>query len=868
MSWYRRLTNVLRPRRTAHDLDRELRFHVLERAEELQAGGMPEADALRAAQLQFGNYILQVERTRDMDIAGWLDSLLRNLRLAMRALAKSPAFSATVVLTLALGIGANSAVFSAIYAVLLRPLPFPNADRLVKLSQVIPGTPQPFVAPARLEDWNRMNDTFQAISGYYTQDESELSGQLPEKVKQAWVAPRFLQVWGVAPTLGRDFRAAEEHAGGPNAALISDRFWRRRFGGDPAAVGKNLRFGRSSVPIIGVMPPSFRFEDREVDLWMLSAPDSSYAQNREATWYTVVGRLKPGVTLERARANISAVQASLGRQFPNPDAKIRVEIEPLKEVKVAGVRRSLWIVFGSVSLLLLLACTNIAALLLSRSAARQHEIAVRFSLGASRISVAAQLLTEVLILAVAGAVMGLLVAAAAARVFAVLAKDLPRIDEIGLDWRIVLYSLACALTATLLCGIFPAIRGTRRSLAGSMAHAGRSQVSARRPLQFALVGVQVALAVTLLAGAGLLLRSFQELGRVAGGFDPEHVLTLQITSNYAETADPKGSRQRTRRLLDGLRSVPGVEAAAAAFWLPGVPRDYPLEFKSLEGRAEIAPRMMAQGRVVTSGYFAALRIPLLAGETCRDESTPGEMMVNRSFADAYMGGADVIGHHLAQTPAPSYAAPAAVVRGIVGDAREMGLEREPAPTVYWCGVGIQPGLNLLVRTHGDAMAMAESVRRKIHDIEPGRSVYGVSLLTDHISDAFAENRLRTVLLTFFALTAISLACIGLYGTLSYMVNVRRREVGLRLALGAMKAQIAGRFLGQGLAVSLLGCAGGLALASLFTRLLAGMLYGVSPWDAITISVVIALVIGVSVVASLLPAIRAARVEPMSVLRNE
>lgn len=868
MSWYGRLTNVLRSRRTAHDLDRELRFHVLERADELQAGGMPETDALRAAQRQFGNYTLQVERTRDMDIAGWLDSILRNLRLALRALAKSPAFSATVVLTLALGIGANSAVFSAIYAVLLRPLAFPNGDRLVKLSQVRPGAPQSFVAPARLEDWNRLADTFQAISGYYTQDESELSGQLPEKVKQAWVAPRFLKVWGVAPALGRDFRPQEEHVGGPNAALISDRFWRRRFGADPGAVGKNLRFGRSSVPIIGVMPASFRFEDREVDLWMLSPPDASYAQNREATWYTAIGRLKPGITLERARANISAVQASLGRQFPNPDAKIRVEIEPLKEVKVGGVRRSLWIVFGSVSLLLLLACTNIAALLLSRSAARQHEIAVRFSLGASRISVAAQLFTEVLILAVAGAVMGLLVAAAAARVFAVLAKDLPRIDEIGLDWKIVLYSLACALTATLLCGIFPAIRGTRRSLAGSMAHAGRSQVSARRPLQFALVGVQVALAVTLLAGAGLLLRSFQELGRVAGGFDPEHVLTLQITSNYAETVDPKGSRQRTQRLLEGLRAVPGVEAAGAAFWLPGVPATYPLEFKSLEGRAETAPKMMAQARVVTSGYFASVRIPLLAGEACQDESSPGEMMVNRSFADSYMGGADAIGHHLAQTPAPSYAAPAALVRGIVGDAREMGLEHEPVPTVYWCGVGIQPGLNLLVRTHGDAMAMAESVRRKIHDIEPGRSVYGISLLTDHISDAFAENRLRTVLLTFFALTAISLACIGLYGTLSYMVNLRRREVGLRLALGAMKAQIAGRFLGQGLAVSLLGCAAGLALASLFTRLLAGMLYGVSPWDAITMSVVIALVIGVSVAASLLPAIRAARVEPMSVLRNE
>ncbi|MBZ5617871.1 MAG: ABC transporter permease [Acidobacteriia bacterium] len=865
MAWYRRFWNALRPGRIERDLERELLFHMAERAEEFEADGMSTEEAERNARRQFGNYTAQVERTREMDINGRLESALRNLRLALRALGKTPGFTATVVLTLALGIGANSAVFSAINAVLLRPLPFPNGDRLVKLTQSSSKTQSPFVAPVRLEDWNRLNGTLQAITGYYSDDESELSGELPEKRKMAFVSPRFLQVLGVAPALGRDFSPQEEHFGGPYVVLISHRLWLRRFAGDPNAVGQTLRIGRSSVPIIGVMPSSFLFPSRDVDLWSVSTPDAPYAQSREATWFTVIGRLKPGVTLEQARANLATVQANLGRQYPKTDASLGVTIEPLKEVTVGGVRQSLWILFGSVSLLLLIACTNIAALLLSRASGRQHEISVRFSLGASRASVAAQLLTEVLLLALAGAALGLVVAAAAARVFRALARDLPRIEEIGLDGRIVLYTLACAIAATLLCGVFPAIRGTRRNLAGSLAHASRSQVSARSPIQFVLVGVQVALAVTLLAGAGLLLRSFQELGRVSPGFDPEHVLTLHISSSWGETADPKASKQRVDRILDGLRSLPGVAAAATSITIPGVPVNYQIELNTLEGRAQTEPKMLGESRLVTPSYFATMRIPLLTGEICRDDRKTASMMVNRSFANAYLGGSAAIGRHLLQ-PGNAYVPPSDI-RGIVGDARENGLDREPPPTVYWCFGANQPGTFFLVRTHGDPASMAETIRRKIHELEPRRSVYDLTPLGEHIADAYAENRMRTILLAFFAATAVSLACVGLYGTLSYLVNVRQREVGLRLALGAMRAQIIRQYLGQGLRVSLLGCAAGLAFAETFARLLAGMLYGVSPSDTATLAGVVGIVVAVSALASLLPAIRASRLEPMQVLRE-
>ncbi len=856
----------MRPGRLQNDLERELAFHVTERADDLRAAGLSSSDALLQARRRFGNYSSQVERTRDMDIHGGIEAVIRNVRQSARALRKTPAFTAAVVATLALGIGANSAVFSAVYAVLLRPLPLPHSEQLVTLAQVAQGDAQPFVAPVRLEDWNRLNSTFQAISGYYAQDDSELSGSLPEKLRHAFVAPRFLQVWGVAPELGRDFSPQEEHFGGPSAVLISGRFWRRRFGADPNVVGKTLRIGRTSIPIIGVMPASFLFPERDVDLWSASPSDAPFAQNRTLTWFNAIGRLKAGATLAQALANLATVQANLGRQFPEPDSKITVSIRPLKEATIGGVRKSLWILFGSVSLLLLIACTNVAALLLSRAAGRRQEIAVRFSLGASRVSVVAQLLTEALILSLAGALFGLAVAAGASAIFRALAKDLPRIEEIGLDWRIVGYTLLCSVAAALACGILPAIRSTRRDLAGSLAQAGRAQVGGRNPVQFVLIGVQVALAVTLLAGAGLLLRSLQELGHVSPGFDPSRVLTFHISTSWAETNDFKGSAQRLERLLDALRSLPGVEAAASSLFLPGVASTYQVELRSLEGRPETEPKMLAQSRPVTAGYFTTMHIPLLAGELCREQSTTAQMMVNRSFANTYLNGGAALGRHLDQ-PGNAYVAPTEI-RGIVGDAREVGLDHEPVPTVYWCYSANQPGTYFLVRTHGDPRTMVETVRRKVHEIEPQRSVYDLTPLTEHISDAYAENRMRTILLAFFAATAIALACVGLYGTLSYLVSMRQREVGLRLALGAMRTQIVRQFLTQGLRVSLAGCVAGIALAAAFTRLLAGMLYGVSAWDAPTLAGVVMLVMAVSVVASLLPAIRAARLEPMQVLRDE
>jgi putative ABC transport system permease protein len=860
MAWQHRIANVFRRGKLHRDVDRELAFHLAERVDELCATGLPEAEARRQAQTKFGNLTFQIEETSAMNVTLWLDSALRHFRLALRSLAKTPGFTATVILTLALGIGANSAVFSALDAVILRPLPYPESERLVTLLETVPkGAPLP-IAPVRLEDWNRLNDTFQAITGSYDDDTSETSGELPESLRHSHVAPRFLQTLGVSPALGRGFSPEEEVFGGPSVALLSDSYWRRRFGADPAAIGKQLRFGPTARTIIGVMPASFRFRGSDVDIWSPVPNGAPWAQGRGFTWHVGTGRLKRGVTLEQARANLSTIQAELGRQYPDTDARLGVSIEFLKESAIAGARDSLWLLYGSVTLLLLIACANIAALLLARATQRQAEISVRFSLGATRASVAAQLLTEAFVLSITGAAAGLFVAAASSRVFQTLAKALPRVDEISLNTGTVLYTLACSLAVTILCGLIPAIRSTRRDLRDSIAAGSRTQVSMRNPMQWVLVGLQVALSVMLLAGSGLMIRSFQQLARVSPGFDPSRILTFRLSMSWAETDFSPVGRQRVDRMIEGLRAIPGVEGAALG-QLPGIPGD-PAEVRVQEGRVGVADKLIASMRFISPGYFATMGIPLVAGEVCQADG-PSNTVINQAFAETYFQGANPVGFHLMGSNGRPFE-----IRGITGDAREDGLTRAPGPTMYVCSATASPNTSFMVRTRAEPMALAETIRRKFAEIEPAKSVYNVAPLEEYLSNTSAEGRMITVLLSFFAFTAIALAGVGLYGTLSYFVNLRRKEVGLRLALGAARGQIVGNFLRQGLLVSVLGCLAGLALAAATTRLLAGMLFGVSPSDALTLASVVLLVLAVTSTAALLPSIRAARVEPMQVLRNE
>ena len=853
----------------AWEFDQEIAFHLEALKQQNMARGMSPDEAARRAAIEFGGREQVKQQVREVHTSALIEALSLNLRAALRFARRSPSFALTIVLTLGLGIGANSAVYSAIDTILLRPLPFPHADELVRVHQenFKNKNPESFVAPLRLEDWRRLNSTFQVISGYYTGDATLTTGTFPEKVSVAFVAPRFLELWGIEPRLGRDFSAEEMRFGGPGAVLISNRFWRTHLASDPHAAGKSLNLGKQSYTIAGVLPASFLFPDRDVDVWIPNPVDAPYGQMRDATWFTVLGRMKPGITLAKAQADLATVQAQLGKQYPKTDADLTVQLQPLKALVIGGIGPSLWLLYGSVSLLLLIACTNIAALLTARTAEREHEISIRSSLGASRSAIIGQLLTEVFVLALAGSLLGLAVASAASHTLVHFAKDIPRVDEVGLNRRMVGYTLVCTLAATFVCGLFPAIRGTRQSLSGSLSRTSRSQVSGRNPWQWILVGVQVSLAVAMLVGSGLLLRSFAALGQVDPGFDPSHVVTLRVSGGWAETMDMGKLTQRINRTLDGLRSLPGVEAAATSGTIPGNSYDYPTEFKFAEASFDRNQKIITDLHFVSTGYFAALHIPLLAGEPCRDGLPYETLLVNRSFVDKYLAQVPAIGYHMEPATANSFMN-SAVIRGVVGNAREQGLDTPAGPTVYWCSSAPTPDPHYLIRTRGNPAAIADAVRRRIYALEPGRSVFAMMPLEDHLDDRIAENRMRTILLTLFGATAISLVSIGLYGTISYLGRTRRREVGLRLALGALPGQIVRGFMMQGMRVALVGCVAGLLLGAALSHLLAGMLYKVSPLDPVTYAGVLLLTLLIAGAASLIPSLRAAGVDPAKVLSEE
>jgi predicted permease len=822
--------------------------------------------------------MLQGERTRDVDVAGWADALLRNTRHAARSLARVPGFTFTVVATLALGIGANTAVFSALDAVLLRPLPYPDADRLVKLAQKQETSSESTIAPVRLEDWNRLNSSFSGIGGYLVEDVSETSGDLPEKVRRASVGLRLAEVLGVSLAQGRWFTPEEFRFGGPNAIVISDRYWRNRLGSAPDVLRRSVRIGADSVPIVGVMSAAVRFPDRDVDLWRPLWTDAPFAQSRHSTWLRAVGRLKPGVTIEQARADMSALQARLGEQFPKTDATIGVVTTSLKQEAVGSVGQSLWLLFGAVSVLLLIACTNIAALFLARGAQRRQEIAVRLSLGASRKAIAALVLAETLLLAVFGGGLGLALAVFATAALRSLGAELPRVDEIVVDGRILAYCTVSSLGVAIVCGLFPAIRAMRERAAVASGESRRTQVSGRQPLQWTLVGAQVSLSVTLLLGAALLVRSFHELARVEPGFERSRVLSFRMSGSWSETTDYRAMVARVDRTIETLRGLPGVEAAAATGWsLPGVPTKWEKSFGLAEAGGDASRTIVADLRCVSPEYFETMRIPIVDGERCgrrsvdaRGKTVNWDLMVNRAFAARYLADfPSPIGLHLRNEGegALEGAQKASRIVGVVGDARERGIDIDPVPTVYACLSAPNPTPYFLVRTSAEPLALVRDVRSKMKELEPQRSVYEVGALDERIDSAYTMRRLLTLLLLLFSLSALSLACVGLYGSLSYAVGQRRREVGLRMALGAMRADILRQFLGQGLRVVAVACAAGIALALLLRRVMAGLLFGVSATDATTLAAVIAIVVAVAAVASLIPSLRAARLEPMRVLRE-
>jgi putative ABC transport system permease protein len=787
-------------------------------------------------------------------------------RVAVRSVVRRRGLALAIVLTLTLGIGANAAIFSAIDAVLLRPLPYPASDRLAALYEANASRRQAtgLVAPVRLEDWNRENRSFEGLAGSYFENLTDTTGPLPERVVAMRTSPRFFGVLGTPAALGRTPSPEEERFGGPMIAVLSDGFWRTRFDADPSIVGRVLVLGDQRRTVIGVMPASFRYPQANTEMWIpaqLAPAFFTEVFGREARFFTAVGRLKPGVTLEAARDDLAAVQTRLGRQFPRSDQDWSASVVSLKEEQVGGVRRSLWLLFGAVLLVLAAACGNIACLLLADATRREHEMAVRFAIGASRRVVIRQLLLEGLVLAIAGSLLGLFVARFGIQALRAAATRLPRATELTLDWRIVAFTLMLGVLTTVLFALAPALRATRRDVAERLAHGGRTQAGTQHLLQRVLVAAQVTLAIVLLVGAGLLLRSFVRLQQVSPGFDPDHVLAFRMSATWSERGEAVANRQL--RTLQRLEAMPGVTDVAISNVLPAG-SDWPPSEITIVGR-ETGEHYFTVIRQVSAGYFKTLRIPILQGATCHDEAQTNarpQVLVNRTFAERFFPNENPLLHEIAQQRFR------AEIVGIVGDVHERGLARDAEPTIYNCGLmPFWPDPFHIVRIDSTRAPTAAALRDALHEVEPRRSVYGITTLTETLSESISEPRLNTILLTMFAATTLLLASIGLHGMLAQFVSQRRREIGLRIALGAQPADVLAQVLWHGAMVVAAGIAAGLAGAFVLARFMSTLVFGISPRDPITFAFVPLVLALIAAIATLVPARRAVRVDPMDALRE-
>jgi len=799
---------------------------------------------------------------------------MKQWQIAFRALLRRPGYSLTAVLMLILGIGATTTLFSVVDTVLLKPLPYPDPDRLVTVLEASPSKnkKESLIAPGRIEDWNRLNQTFEGIAGNYTENVTDTSGAEPERLAGRRVSPRFFAVYGAAPLIGRTFTKEEEVDGGPGAAVLSYGLWTRRYGQDHGVLGKRLVLSDKSYAIVGVMPKEFAAPS--IDLWIPAQIGPFLMRLREARFFSGIGRMKPGVTIQQAQADLARVQHELGEQYPQTDKGWSAIAADLKEQRVGDYRRTLFLVFGAVALLLLIAVANISGLTLAQLHQREREMAIRSSVGASRGQVIGTVMREVLLIAAAGAASGAAISALLIKAMAKTFTDLPRMSELSFDWRALAFAVACSLAATVLFGAIPAIQSTRSDLAPLLAESSRSISGGRRRFQRGLVIAQLAFTVLLLASAGLLLRSYYNLSHVEYGFDTANAITFHVGAAWNENRPRIGRMQLS--ILSELERFPGVEAAGMTNFLPatGATLNYQIVLEGLAQTEEHGTYTVGE-RTVDAGYLKALRIPLLAGSWCPaappldpDKSVPGKAMVNRRFVELYGKGQNVIGRHFTFAQNLVTTAPDEIV-GVVGDAREDGLAASASPYVYTCqAAGSWPDPEYVVRTRGDPRALMQQVRQIVHGIEPNRAVFGVKLLDAIVDEALEQPRLNTRFVAMFASAAMLLASVGLYSLISLVVTARTREIGVRIALGANRTQIM-RLIFAGAAQLLVGgIVAGLALTLGAERLIKSVLFGVSPLDALTLAAAVCVLAAVSMLAAFLPARRAASIDPLEAMRIE
>ena len=811
-----------------------------------------------------------------------METVWADLAYGIRILLKNRAFTVIAVMTLALGIGANTALFSVVNGVLLNPLPYPHPERLVSVYQKTAEFAQASVPYANFLDWQRDNRSFQSLAGYVSEDFNLTGNGEAERILGEMTSAAFFQMLGVQPVMGRTFTADEDRVGGPPVVLISTGFWHRKFGSPPDIVGKRITLNGVGHTIIGVFP-SGHYLDRHRDLYVPIGQwnDPTFRDRRTAMGMQVLGRLAPGVSFEQARAGMEQIARNLATAYPEANTGKSVALVRLKEDMVGYIQPYLLVLFGAVGFVLLIACANVANLLLARSSGRVHEFAVRAALGASRARVIRQLLTESILLAVAGGGVGLLLAAWGTRtVLAALPGTLPRNEEIGLDTHVLVFTLGISLLAAVLFGLAPAFKTSHIRLQETLRESGRILSGARQRVQSVLVVIEMALALVLLVGAGLMVRSLSQLWSINPGFNPRNALTFGVSLAPSLGSNPDAIRAAWSALREKVKAIPGVEAVSAGggslpmmgdselpFWLEGQPMP-----------ATDAEKKLSLFYLCEPDYLKVLGVPLRRGRFFTPHDgvhTPFVAVIDEAFARQYFPNTDPVGKRLNVV----YMGKVEIV-GVTGHVKHWGLDSDAKHAIqaqmYLPVLQIPDkfmplvarGMQMVIRSTRSPLALVPAIRQAVRQLNGEQVMYSPRTLDSIVSESLAAQRFSMILLALFAALAVVLSSVGIYGVLSNVVGQRTREIGIRIALGAEQNQVLGSILAQGIKMTLIGVAIGVAAALALTRLMSNMLYGVDASDPLTFAGVAVLLVLVAFAACYIPARRAVQVDPIVALRYE
>ncbi|HYL61551.1 MAG TPA: ABC transporter permease [Candidatus Methylomirabilis sp.] len=814
-----------------------------------------------------------------------MNTLMQDLKYGLRMLVKSPGFTAVAVLTLALGIGANTAIFSVVNSVVLQPLPYPNASRLVVVSETTSNTPpgaelQSSESYPNFLDWQRLTKSFSAMAAYQY-NQLTLTGQgEPAIIQGAITSSGLFSTLGMAPLLGRTLEPQDDIKGAARVVVIGEGLWRSQLGADPRIIGKTIQLDSEPFTVVGVMPADFRYPDQSPpsEYWIpaeQSADYASFINQREPHFLTMIGRLKPGATAEQAQSEMNVIHQALAKQYNTLDPTEVIQVENLKRLVVGDTQSVLVILLGAVGLIVLIACANVANLLLARATGRAKEIAVRVALGAGRARVFRQLLTESVLLGVSSGLAGLLLANWGVAGIKSLASDqLPHLRSITVDGWVLAFTLGLSVVAGVLFGLAPAWQSSELDLNEVLRESGRGSTGAvkRRWTRNALVVVEVSLAIVLLIGSGLLLKSFYLLTHSSPGFDPRHVLVGAVSLPKSQYTKPEQWTAFFRQAVDRLKTIPGVEGAAAGLPIPFTGSNLGYGF-TIAGEPAPPPGQTpnAAAHSVTPDYFRVMGIPLVRGREFNESDTaPGAekvVIIGQELARRYFAHREPIGQSLnIQSTRPTFAAR---IVGVVGDVKDKSMADTPAPMIYLPYSQDQWWVMVFVaRTRGNPSSIAGALQAQIHSIDSSLPVQDVRPMTSFISDSEGDARFRSMLLGLFGILALVLASVGIYSVLAYVVAQRTHEIGIRMALGARPRDVLRLVVGQGMKAVLIGTAIGIAAALALSRLLSDFLYGVGDRDPITFVGVSVLLMLVALAACYLPARKAMRVDPIVALRYE